>query len=319
MTSTWDRQRAAHLYRRAGFGASPKELDLAVSLGREGTVYRLVDYEKISPAGLDAFLGLYGFDLAGFSDVPFDRFRQLQRWWYLRMLHAPRPLEEKMTLFWHNHFATSIRKVEVQPMYAQNQIFRALGMGRFGDLLLEVSRDPAMLLWLDNATNVKNAPNENFAREVMELFTMGRGHYTQNDVTEAARALTGWTVDAAHYNSFTFKPEFHDDGVKTFLGNRGFFEPEDIIAILAARPETAAFITAKLARAFLGGDPGPRAVAAPPGRLLGQRRGHTAHRPRNLPLGRLRPDGRPARHDQVARRVSRGGQPVARDRHGRDR
>ena len=108
---TWDRLRAAHLYRRAGFGGSPEELDLAVSLGREGAVSRLVDFERISSDGLEAYLSLFGFDPAGFSQVPFDRESELRRWWYLRMQYTPRPLEEKMTLFWHNHFATSVTKV----------------------------------------------------------------------------------------------------------------------------------------------------------------------------------------------------------------
>ena len=256
MTTTWDRRRAAHLYLRAGFGARPDELDEALSLGREGAISRLVDYDAISTAELEAFLDLFAFDLDGYSDVPYDRFANLLRWWYLRMQYTPRPLEEKMTLFWHNHFATSINKVEApQLMYAQNQIFRSLGMAHFADLLLAVSRDPAMLIWLDNASNIKDAPNENFAREVMELFTMGVNNYGQQDVTEAARAFTGWTIDPEHHNRFIFNPDFHDDGPKTFLFNRGFFNGEDIIAILAARPETASFITGKLARFFLGGDP----------------------------------------------------------------
>ncbi len=255
---TWDRLRAAHLYRRAGFGGSPEELDLAVSLGREGAVSRLVDFERISSDGLEAYLSLFGFDPAGFSQVPFDRESELRRWWYLRMQYTPRPLEEKMTLFWHNHFATSVTKVgEPALMYQQNQVFRTLGMGRFADLLLEVSRDPAMLIWLDNASSVKGRPNENFAREVMELFTMGRGNYTQNDVRESARALTGWTVDPSRNYRFYYDPNLHDDGAKTFLGQLGYFKPEDVIAILAARPETVSFITTKLARFFLGGDPSP--------------------------------------------------------------
>src|SRR5262245_647077 len=261
MTSTWDRKKAAHLYRRAGFGATPEELDLAVRLGREGAVSRLVDYDGISTADLEDYLGLIGGDLTGFEEVGFDRFDALQHWWFLRMLYTPRPLEEKMTLFWHNHFATSIDKVEKVPlMYAQNQIFRRLAMGRFGDLLLEVSRDPAMLIWLDNATSVKGAPNENFAREVMELFTMGVGNYTQQDVTEAARAFTGWTIEGDYGERFVFNPNIHDGDPKTFLGSIGALRGEDIIAILAARPQTAAFVGAKLARFFLGGDPSPALV-----------------------------------------------------------
>jgi hypothetical protein len=258
MASAWDRRRAAHLYLRAGFGGTPEELDLAVSLGREGAISRLVEYEQVPSAELDGYLDLFAFDLDGYDEAPYDRFLNLLRWWYLRMQYTPRPLEEKMTLFWHNHFATSVNKVETPAlMYRQNQIFRRLGMGRFAELLLAVSKDPAMLIWLDNASNVKDAPNENFAREVMELFTMGIGHYTQSDVTEAARAFTGWTFDAADDYRFYFARDAHDDGVKSFLGSRGFFKGGDIIAILAARPETAAFVGAKLARFFLGTDPSP--------------------------------------------------------------
>jgi len=257
-TGTWDRARAAHLYRRAAFGGTAEELDLAVSLGREGAVSRLVDYEQISSDGLEAYLSLFGFDPEGFGPAPFDRLAELTRWWYLRMQYTPRPLEEKMTLFWHNHFATSVSKVgEPALMYQQNQIFRSRGTGFFADLLLAVSRDPAMLIWLDNASSVKGRPNENFAREVMELFTMGRGNYTQNDVRESARALTGWTVDPANSYKFVYDPSIHDDGPKTFLGRLGYFKPEDIIEILAARPETASFITSKLARFFIGAEPSP--------------------------------------------------------------
>ena len=134
---TWDRMRAAHLHRRAGFGGSREELDLSVSLGREGAVSRLVDFEAIPIDGLEAYLSLFGFDPGGFGAVPFDREAELRRWWYLRMQYTPRPLEEKMALFWHNHFATSVTKVgEPALMYQQNQIFRSLGMGLFADLLL---------------------------------------------------------------------------------------------------------------------------------------------------------------------------------------
>src|SRR5262249_19857871 len=179
------------------------------------------------------------------------------------MQYSPRPLQEKMTLFWHGHFATSGEKVtDPKMMYNQNQIFRRLGMGSFGDLLLAVSRDPAMLVWLDGVSNVKGAPNENFAREVMELFTMGVGHYTQEDVTESARAYTGWTIDYANPYQYVFDPGIHDDGLKVFLGRFGHYRGEDIIATLAARPETAAFVTTKLAPFFLGADPSPTLAAS---------------------------------------------------------
>ena len=261
MSLGWNRQRAAHLYRRAAFGGAPAEIDRAVAIGREAAVDRLVHFEDIATDQLDARLAGFGFDLTTYILDHAERRAQgesLMRWWSLRLTYTPRPLEEKMTLFWHGHFATSGVKVYYpQLLYRQNQIFRTMGMGRFGDLLLEVSRDPAMLLWLDNATNVKDAPNENFAREVMELFTMGVGHYSQKDVTEAARSFTGWTVDPENGFAFVFDASRHDDGPKVFLGAAGNHTGEDICRILAARPETAAFVTEKLARFFLGRPPQP--------------------------------------------------------------
>jgi hypothetical protein len=259
---SWNRKRAAHLYRRAGFGGLPEELDQAVALGREATVDRLVNFEHLSTSLLDAILSQFNFDLESFYNPGSDprglQFGRLYNWWALRMIHTPRPLEEKMTLFWHGHFATSNAKLDSPVLlYRQNQIFQTLGMGRFGEFLVAVSTNPAMLEWLDNAANVKDAPNENFARELMELFTMGRGHYTQRDVTEAARALTGWTYtgDRDVDFQFTFDASIHDDGLKVFLGTQGYYKGDDICAILATRPETATFITRKLARFFLGHDP----------------------------------------------------------------
>jgi uncharacterized protein (DUF1800 family) len=253
----WDRRRASHLYRRAGFGATAAELDLAVSAGRHASVARLVDFEDIPTTELDKLLASPDFDFSSEADDdhPYDQFLALRRWWFLRLIYTPRPLEEKITLFWHGHFATSIDKVGYNVlMYRQNQIFRSLGMSKFKDLLHAVSRDPAMLIWLDNDTNVKDAPNENFAREVMELFTLGRGNYTQKDVTEAARAFTGWTIDGDTLQ-FTFDTDSHDDGVKSFLGHSGKFTGDDICAILADRPEAAAFIGDRLSRFFLGQPP----------------------------------------------------------------
>jgi hypothetical protein len=261
---SWNRARAAHLYRRAGFGALPEELDSAVAMGREAAVDRLVNFEQVPLDSLNAVLSRFDFDLTtwypGGTDPRGQQFGRLLIWWALRMTHTPRPLEEKMTLFWHGHFTTSNAKIDSPWMLLQqNQLFRAAGMGRFRELLVAVSTGPAMLFWLDSVANVKDAPNENFARELMELFTMGIGHYTQQDVTEAARALTGWTVTGERDVDFTFvfDPSIHDDGVKTFLGTRGYYRGEDVCAILAARPETADFVSRKLARFFLGREPRP--------------------------------------------------------------
>ncbi len=260
MPSLWNRQRAAHLYRRAGFGATPEELDLAVSAGREGAVDRLVNFETIPTTQLDNLLASYRFDLTTFytsdDERGYSQFTDLQRWWYLRMVYTPRPLEEKLTLFWHNHFASSFSKVDLPPLlYAQNNLFRRLCAGRFGTLLLEVAKDPAMLFYLDNNTNVKDNIQENWGRELLELFTMGVNQYTQSDVRAAATAFTGWTTESDPPYRFVFDPEQHDFGLKTFLGRTGNFDGGDIITLLSERPETAEFLTSKLGRFFLGRNP----------------------------------------------------------------
>ncbi len=261
---SWNRERAAHLYRRAGFGATPQELSAAVSLGREAAVDRLVNFETISTRALDLRLASYRFDLKSFlslSDPDFEKayqqFVNLRRWWYLRMVYTPRPLEEKLTLFWHNHFPTSYSKVDTVPLlYAQNNLLRRFCAGRFEELLLEVAKDRAMLFYLDNNTNVKDAIQENWGRELLELFTMGVNRYTQADVRAAAAAFTGWTSEFEPPYAFYFDPEQHEYGPKTFLGHTGDLDGGDIIQIVARRPETAEYLTAKLARFFLGHNPG---------------------------------------------------------------
>src|SRR5207249_11631371 len=142
----------------------------------------------------------------------------LRGWWLERMANGPRPLQEKMTLFWHGHFATSVEKVrEAYLMWRQNELFRRLATGNWLDLLTEVATDPAMLVWLDQAQSRKEHPNENFAREVLELFALGEGHYTEKDITEAARALTGWSFERMTQD-FAERPFWHDNGTKTIFG-----------------------------------------------------------------------------------------------------
>ncbi len=170
-------------------------------------------------------------------------------WWAHRMLVTQRPLEEKMTLFWHGHFATSEEKVrDYRKLLKQNELLRAQATGNFRTLMIAVARDPAMLSYLDAAQNVKGAPNENFAREIMELFTMGVGHYSEQDIREAARAFTGW-----NYAGLEFKvnPAQHDNADKTVLGRTGNFDGVQVIDILLAQPATAEFIAAKLYRYFV--------------------------------------------------------------------
>jgi len=175
--------------------------------------------------------------------------QRLGLWWANRMLVTRRPLEEKLTLFWHGHFATGENKVrDYRMMLRQNEMFRAHASGPFRDLLVGLLKDPAMLVYLDNGENVKKHPNENFGRELLELFTMGVGNYTERDVREAARAFTGWTNDVL---VFRFDADQHDAGPKTFLGRTGPFDGEDIVDAILAQPVTAEFMAAKVYRFFV--------------------------------------------------------------------
>jgi uncharacterized protein (DUF1800 family) len=183
----------------------------------------------------------HGFDLRG--------------WWLHEMLTTPSPLTERMTLFWHNHFVSSQQKVRYsQLMYRQNELLRQQALGNFGTLLHAVSKDPAMLIYLDNANNRKGAPNENFAREVMELFTLGEGHYTEQDIKEAARAYTGWSIEP-ETGEYKWRPFIHDQGVKTVLGKSGNFSGDEVLDILLAQPACAEFIVTKLWHEFISPNP----------------------------------------------------------------
>lgn len=180
---------------------------------------------------------------------------ELRAWWLHEMLASPSPLTERMTLFWHNHFATSQQKVRAgQLMYRQNVLLRREALGNFATLLHAVARDPAMLIYLDNAGSRRQAPNENFAREVMELFTLGEGRYGERDVKEAARAFTGWSLDRESLE-FVDRRAWHDAGEKTVLGQSGRFDGGGVIDILLARPETAELVAAKLWREFVSPQP----------------------------------------------------------------
>lgn len=176
-------------------------------------------------------------------------------WWGNRMVATPRPLEEKLTIFWHGHFATEQEKVrDYRLMLKQQEMLRRNASGNFRDLLIGIARDPAMLIYLDNRKNVKGHANENFAREIMELFALGIGNYTEDDIKEAARAFTGWTNFGPE---FQIKPELHDTGEKTVLGKKGNFDGEDVIDILLEQEACAKFITAKLYRFFVREDLSP--------------------------------------------------------------
>ncbi len=185
--------------------------------------------------------------------------RRAGQWWVQRMLTTHRPLEEKLALFWHGHFATSDEKVrDYRKMLKQLALFHKHANGNFRDLLVGVAKDPAMLVFLDAGDNVKGRPNENFGREILELFTMGVGNYTETDIREAARAFTGWTNDSLN---FVVKADLHDDGEKTFLGRRGNFDGVQLIDIILEQDVTARFIAAKLYRFFVRDDPSPELTA----------------------------------------------------------
>ena len=181
--------------------------------------------------------------------------RRVGYWWAERMLDTHRPLEEKMALFWHGHFATAQNKVrDYRKMLLQIDTFERHATGNFGELVVAVAQDPGMLYYLDAGVNVKGAANENFAREVMELFTMGVGNYTERDVREAARAFTGWNFDNL---DFVVHTALHDDEPKTFLGRTGNFDGVDVLDIILEQPVTADYIASKIYRFFVREDPSP--------------------------------------------------------------
>jgi uncharacterized protein (DUF1800 family) len=276
-----DARRAAHLLRRAGFGATPDELRSFTGLAAGDAVERLVRFPSTSalPAPDNVYdpstlLSQYG--PRGLRDLSRDARRQLfkqvrrqevrsilslQLWWLNRMLATPAPLQEKMALFFHGHFTTAAIQKGVSPAmaYGQNELFRRYALGNLRELTRAVSKDPAMLLYLDNALNVASHPNENYARELMELFTLGVDHYTEDDVRESARAWTGWRVIRITGQSF-FAPRLHDDGTKTFLGQRGNFDGDDIVNVIFAKPQCARFFAAALLGLFVYDNPEPELV-----------------------------------------------------------
>ena len=248
--SPWNLRSAAHLFRRAGFGASREELNAAVAAGVSNTVDGLMNNGLNEP---DAFLR-ESDSLANASIAGGDT-KNLSAWWAWRMLTTPAQLLEKTTLFWHGHFATSAAKVEdVELMYQQNQLLRQFALGDFPKLLLEISRDPAMLIYLDSVYNRKAHPNENYAREIMELFCLGEGNYSEIDIRELARCFTGWEIKR---KKFRFNRYQHDTGEKSVLGESGKFGGEDGVRIVAAQDAAPHFIAAKLVRYFVADEPAP--------------------------------------------------------------
>jgi uncharacterized protein (DUF1800 family) len=239
----FDRRLAAHLYRRAGFAANTRELDEAVKQGPRAAVKRLLAAGDESRAFDDEMQKFAKLTLA--ANNP----EHLAAWWLHRMRHTPAPLLEKTTLFWHGHFATSAAKVrDAGLMFQQNQLLRQHALRGFENLVRGIARDPAMLLYLDSATNRKNHPNENFAREVMELFCLGVGKYSEQDIQQLARCFTGWEVQ---HGVFQFNVYQHDGGVKKVLGKSGPFDGDEGLRIILEQPAAAEFVCAKLARFFV--------------------------------------------------------------------
>src|SRR5690242_20107468 len=252
----WDRRRVVHLHRRAGFAATWGEIRRDLKEGPKASIDRLLTGEARADGVPKDFADAAAL-LAGNAGDP----GRLKAWWVYRMLFGPDPLTERLALMWHNHFATSIAKVnDAGAMRRQNEVFRDLARAPFGKLLAAVAHDPALLLWLDAPANRAGHPNENLARELMELFTLGIGHYTEADVKEAARALTGWTVAGG---KFYAEPSRHDDGDKTILGRKGEWTGDDLVKILLEQPATAGRLASRLCEEFMGeGAAGAAAVKA---------------------------------------------------------
>lgn len=278
-TKAFDEGKARHLLARAGFGGPPRQISFLAGLGLEKAVDFLVDYETIDITSLPKpqydsdlirplrgdVMKMLGDGKGGDAKVIREKIRQeflqrqaedrlqmagIEQWWLARMIATPRPLEEKLVLLWHGHFASNFRTVDDSfLMLQQNVLFRKHANGNFGEMALAIVRDPAMLKFLNNNSNRKGHPNENLARELMELFTLGVGAYGEDDIKQGARALTGYGVED---NDFEFHKNAHDDGQKEILGRKGNFDGEDFVRIILGRPQCPLFVCYKLYRHFVG-------------------------------------------------------------------
>ncbi|HMC65688.1 MAG TPA: DUF1800 domain-containing protein [Gemmataceae bacterium] len=244
----WNLRRVVHLHRRAGFAATWSEIERDLKDGPKASIDRILAGKACSEGVPDQFAEKA--DLLGSTAASSRDAARLKAWWVFRMLFGPDPLTERLVLMWHNHLATSNLKVEDLPaMHQQNQHFREHARAPFGKLLNVAVRDSAMLMWLDAPANRRGHPNENLGRELVELFTLGIGHYTEKDVKEAARALTGWTVDED--GKFAELPIRHDDGEKTILGKKGKWKGDDLVKTLLDHPATAQRLSFRVCELFM--------------------------------------------------------------------
>ena len=259
----------SHLLRRAGFGATRTELESYAEKGYEATVEELLHPEEAPPALDDEdIIRRYHVDENGLLLI-----ESCQAYWLYRMINTRRPLEEKIALFWHGVFATGYTKLnQPKAILKQVDIFRRYGLGSFHTLLVEVSKDPAMIFWLDNKDNHMDGVNENYGRELLELFSLGVGNYTEDDVRQASRSFTGWTIRNASLHTarvardsvwpygrldwqYQYRDDDHDDADKTFLGHTGAFNGGDIIDIICQQPATARFVARHLYNFFVADEP----------------------------------------------------------------
>lgn len=252
----WTKRLAGHLYRRAAFGGTASQIAEAAKSSPDEVVAMLIRGDSESAHGQQTSDALAQTLLA--TGDP----KQLAAWWVYVLLHSRHPLAERMTTFWHGHFATSAEKVtDAASMLDQNRLLRRYALGNFRQLVQEISRDPAMLLYLDSATNRKQHPNENYARELMELFCLGEGNYSEKDVQQLARCFTGWEIKQGR---FRFNRYQHDSGPKEILGKSDSFPDGSAIDWIVDQPQAARFIVSKLIRAFICDEPAPSVALVEP-------------------------------------------------------
>ncbi len=283
-TQDFDYWKAQHLLNRAGFGGTPSQVRALANMGLSGAVDYIVDYDKVAVAAVDpnqfdrdimrpaneeeraeVMAARRTGDEAKLEQYQRERMRRqaedrrqigdMQKWWLKRIIETPRPLEEKLTLFWHGHFATGYRAIEDSyHMFMQNSFLRTNANGSFADLVFGIIRDPAMLKFLNNDQNRKEHPNENLARELMELFTLGEGHvYTEDDIKEGARALTGYAFED---DEFVFREGAHDTGTKRIFGQAGKFDGVDFCRLILSQKAVSEYICWKWYRYFVNDLPG---------------------------------------------------------------